>query len=415
MNKLTPLSLDSILIFILVVPYIMTYGLLPGDTPYWLFGLIFVSIILFLGLDLVSLKEKIYNRLKLFFLSLIIILVLATSFVGAIISRHTVAPVYGVHDIILQQEAAIRYTLDGKNPYKENYFGTPLEDWHYSETEVNPALYHYVMQPLYHIFPLPFYYVSNRTLGYFDARIPLFLLVFTSFVLAYLVPKNALQKRMFVILLAFNPAMLGYTLEGRSDMFMYPFILTSLFLLYKKRLIFSAIFMAFAFAIKQSIWPILPFYMFYLWKKGEHKNFAKSLAIFAIVFLAFILPYIMWDKDSYLTSTIFYLSGQTENSYPVSGYGLGMLLSQLGILNDRYSYYPFLIWQLVFCIPLLVFFLYYLNKNTSVKRLLVVYGLFLFVYWYLSRYFNNSHLGYLTVIFLTAYFWPEEEKSVVKS
>lgn len=415
MNKLTSLSLDSILVFILVVPYIMTYGLLPGDTPYWLFGLIFASIILFLGLDLVDLKEKLYNRIKLFLLVLIIILVLATSFVGAIISRHTVAPVYGVHDIILQQEAAIRYTLDGKNPYKETYFGTPLEEWHYSETEVNPALYHYVMQPLYHIFPLPFYYVSNRTLGYFDSRIPLFLLVFVSLGVAYLIPKKALEKRLFVILLAFNPALLGYTLEGRSDMFMYPFFLISLLLIYKKRLILSAIFMAFAFAIKQSIWPILPFYMFYLWKKGDRKDFAKALSAFVVVFLAFIAPYIIWDQDSFLTSTIFYLSGQTENAYPVSGYGLGMILSQAGVLSDRYSYYPFIVWQFLICTPLLVALLYYLNKNTSVKRLLIVYGLFLFVYWYLSRYFNNSHLGYLTVIFITAYFWPEEEKTAVKS
>lgn len=415
MKKLTSLSFDSILLFILVVPYIMTYGLLPGETPYWLFGLIFASLALYVLLDVIDLKEILYNRSKSILLLLTIILVLGSSFASSIVSRHLVAPIYGVHDIILQQESAIRYFLDGKNPYSETYFGTPLENWHYSETEINPALYHYVMQPLYHIFPLPFYYISNRTIGYFDGRIPLFFLFFVSLFIAYKIPKEQLEKRLFVILLAFNPAMLGYTLEGRSDMFMYGFFITSLYFLYKKRLLLASILLALSFAVKQSIWPILPFYIAYLWFRQENrKYFAMNFLVFGVVFLALVLPFLFWNSKAFLDSTVFYLSGQTEHAYPVSGYGVGMLLSQFGFIKDRHDYYPFVIWQIVICVPLLLGLVYYLKKNDTVKRMVFVYGIFLFVYWYLSRYFNNSHLGFLSVIFLTAYFWPESSEDQSK-
>lgn len=404
-------SLDSVLLLALIVPYIMTYGLGAGETPFVLFGLIFLSSLMYIVIDLLNLKEKLYGKLKLGMLFLIVLLVLGSSFQATIIKRHTVAPIFGVHDIILQQESAIRYFLDGKNPYKETYFSTPLEEWHYSDTEVNPALYHYVMQPWYHLFPLPFMYISNRTIGYFDARIPLFLMVFVSLVVASMVVKDQTQKRLFVVLLAFNPAMLGYTLEGRSDMFMYGFLILALYLLYRKQLLFGSMFLALSFAVKQSIWPLFPFYFVYLWfQKKDAKQFLLSLIGFSGVFLGITLPFFLWDQEAFLNSTVLYLSGQTEHAYPISGYGLGVLLHQLGFIENLGQYYPFIIWQVVFCLPLLCGLLYYVVKRPTMRRMILAYGIFLFVYWYMSRYFNNSHLGYLSVVFITAYFWPEDSK-----
>ena len=390
----------------------MTYGLSHGETPYALFGIIFLSLLVYIVLDLTPIKEQVYSRFKFVLLWFVIILVLGSSFISAIVSRHTVAPIYGVHDIILQQESAIRYVLDGKNPYKETYFGTALEEWHYSDTQVNPALYHYVMQPWYHIFPLPFLYVSNRTLGYFDARIPLYFLVFVSLITASLLVKDSLQKRLFVLLLAFNPAMLSYTLEGRSDMFLYGFLIVSLFLIYKRRFLLGSGVLALAFAVKQSIWPLFPFFIAFVWFQQKNKrHIVYSFISFFAVFVCITLPFFLWDQHAFINSTILYLSGQTDHSYPISGYGLGMLLHQLGLIQDRSAYYPFVIWQVIVCLPLFGFLLYYLKRQPTLRRMILAYGIFLFVYWYMSRYFNNSHLGYLSLIFLTAYFWPESDKS----
>jgi len=427
------IKLNSVLLFALVIPFIMTYRIGPKDTPFWLFGLIFFGLLVYLCLDLLRIKEKIYYRLKLLVLWFLIVGVIGSAFVSSIIVRHETHPIYLIHDIALQQESAIRFLLDGKNPYSVTYFDTPLKQWHYSDTEINPALYHFVMEPFYLIFALPFYFLSNITIGYFDGRIPLLFLFFALLNLAGLLVKNPQKKFLFITLLAFNPAMLSYTLEGRSDIFMFTFLFAGLFLLYKKQYLWAGVPIGLAFAVKQSAWPILPFYFAYLYLKTKEKNhilrasvasrevnsslvldFARTIKLlipFIATLFIIVLPFFIWDQKGFLDSTIFYLSGNIEHSYPISGYGLGVMLNQFGFIKDVHQYYPFVIWQIIIGLPLIGYLIMYLKKYPTVNRLILVYGIFLFVFWYLSRYFNNSHLGYLSMVFITAYFWPENDNN----
>lgn len=402
------LRLSSILIFALVISFIMTYRLSPGETPYWLFGLIFLGLVFYLVLDLLKLSQKLCLILKQLTLWFIIIAVLGSAFVSAIIVRYQTAPTYLIHDIVLQQESAIQFLLSGKNPYAATYFGTPLEQWHYSDKEINPALYHFVMEPFYLLFALPFYFVSISFLGFFDGRIPLLFLFTFLLILAVILVKDKEKRLIFLTLLAFNPAMLGYTLEGRSDIFMYAFLFFSFFLLYKKKYVLAGIPLGLAFATKQSAWPILPFYLFFLYFNLKNfKEITRAIFLFIITFGVISVPFFLWDKKAFLESTVFYLSGTASHSYPISGYGLGALLGQLGGIGDKFAYYPFWIWQMVFGLPLMVILFRWQKSQNTVPRLILAYGIFLFVFWYLSRYFNNSHLGYLSMVFITAYFWPE--------
>ncbi len=405
------LRFDSVLLFALVVPFIMTYRIGPGDTPYWLFGLIFSGIFVYILLDIVSLREKTYALCKLITLWTLITLTIGSAFVSAIIVRHQTSPLYMIHDITLQQELALRFLLDGKNPYAVTYFNTPLEQWHYSDTEVNPALYHFVMMPFYLVFALPFYIVSIPVLGYFDGRMPLLFLLFFLLFLSSFLTKNHEKKRLALVLFAFHPAMLPYTLEGRSDMFMFVFLFAALFLLHKKKSKLSGISMGLAFAIKQSVWPIFPFYFAYLLFQHEKiKEALKALMPFLLTFLACTLPFLLWSPKEFIDSTVFYLSGNTPNSYPIAGYGFGMMLHQFGFIRNLHQYYPFYIWQLVLCVPAFIILLFYLKRSPSVARLVVCYGIFLFLFWYFSRYFNNNHVVYISLLFITAYFWPRNTK-----
>lgn len=401
------LKLDTILAFVLIVPFIMTVRISPRETPFWLFALIFAGLLFYLILDILSIKEKLFELLKNTTVWLLIAVVIISSFTSAIIVRHQSSPTYNIHDIIIQQEAAMRFLLDGKNPYSENYFGTPLEDWHYSDTEINPALYHFVMQPLYLTFSLPFYPLFGRTIGYFDGRFPLLFLFFLSLLVAFRLVKDGEKRRSFVLLLAFNPLMIIYTLEGRSDFFMYGFLITGLYLLHKSKFLLSGVLIAASFAVKQSVWPLFPLYFAYLWFTNKNKKeFYKSLGVFIGTFSLLVLPFFLWDPRAFLDSTVFYLSGNTPNSYPISGYGFGMLLHEFGIIKDLKDNFPFIIPQMIIAVPLLILLIRFLKKNNSVKNLILTYGIFLFVFWFFSRYFNNSHIIYLTIVFTTAYFWP---------
>jgi len=135
MKTLVPkITLDGVILFMFAVPFIMKYRISPGDTPYWLFTAIFLLLLSYFFVA--------KNSIKTMLVWLIILLTIGSALFSSIIWRHRVAPEFGVHDIILQLESAMRFTLDGVNPYKTTYFGTPIEKWHYSDNELNPALYH---------------------------------------------------------------------------------------------------------------------------------------------------------------------------------------------------------------------------------------------------------------------------------
>lgn len=409
------LKLDTIITFALIIPFIMTYRIGPGETPYWLFGLIFlaIGISIILDIGIFSIHQKLYSILKLGLLWFLIFSTIGASMFSQILVRHQTSPIYQVHDIIVQQEAAIRFTLHGTNPYAATYFNTPMKDWPYSPTEVNPALYHFVMEPFYLIFAIPFYLVMGHTIGFFDARVPLFFLFIALLLLVQKLVKEEDTKRLFLSLMAFNPAMLGYFIEGRDDVFMYVFCFAGFFALHKNKDKLSAILFAIAFATKQSIWPLFPLYIAYLFFK--YKNIKRTFLVvipFALTFGIIVAPFFLWNPYAFLDSTIFYLSGNSAHSYPIAGYGLGALLHQIGIIKDVHGQYPFGIWQLCFALPALIGLIFWLRKNNSVQRLIISYGLFLFIFWYMSRYFNNSHLGYLTMVFITAYFWPEKTEVI---
>lgn len=403
-------SLSSVVLAALLVPVIMTYQIFPADTNFIQFGLIFLGLFVNFILDVLPLPEKKYYLYKYILFWLLLGLVVGGAFVTAIIVRHKVAPVFQIHDIILQLEAAIRFFIDGINPWAATYHNTLMAAWHYSDNAVNPALYHFVMMPFYLLFSLPFYVISNHTIGYFDGRIPSFVLYLGLLIMAFRLIKNREQKLLFTTLLALNPAMFSYTLEGRSDVFMFAFLFAGFFLLYKRRISWAGIFIALAFATKQSVWPILPLYIGYIYFHSKKILLTfKRLSSFIITFIVIVLPFFLWNPGAFFASTISYLSGNTQYSYPISGYGLGVLLHQLGFIPNLNSSYPFVIWQVLIIAPLLAGLLILLKKYPTIKMLIFTYGILAFAYWYLSRYFNNSHMGYLTMVFLTAYFWPDEE------
>lgn len=401
------LRLSSVLLAALVVPVIMTYQIFPGDTNYIQFGLIFLGLFLTFLLDAIKISDKKYFLYKSLLFWGVLFLAVGGAFISAIMVRHKVAPVFQIHDIILQLEAAIRFFLDGINPWSATYHNTFMAQWHYSETAENPALYHFVMMPFYLLFSLPFYYISNHTIGYFDGRIPLYLLYFSLLIMSFKIVVDREQKFIFTTLLALSPAMFFYTLEGRSDVFMFAFLFGGLYLLTKNKFMLSGILIALAFTVKQSVWPILPLYFAYIFFVSKKVSLTfKRLSAFLIVFCLITLPFLFWNMPAFMNSTVFYLSGNTVHSYPISGYGLGSLLHQLGFIKDLNTSYPFIIWQVIFLTPVLLFSIWLLKKYPMVKTLIFTYGILAFSFWYMSRYFNNSHMGYLTMVFLTAYFWP---------
>ena len=404
-------TLDALLLYALSIPIVMQYRLLPIDgTPYWLFGILFIvlttNVVISGYPNILGAWKKHLDKIKDIILVIVLSIVLVGVLGTAMVDRARTAPVYGVHDIILQQEAAMRYLIVGKNPYKETYFGTQVESFNYDEpgdTEaVNPALYHFVMPPWYLLFPFSFYYSARPVLGYFDGR---FVSLFCMIALLLIIRKwfrHPAVGRSAIILSALSPAVFDYFIEGRSDVFAFFWLVFSLFLLERKKYIWSAVVVALAFMSKQTTWFVFPFYFVYMWVsvRASIKRVIASLSMILIVVMILAIPFMVWDSRAFLNSVIFYLSGNAPHSYPVSGYGLSMVLKEVGIISDIHAYYPFAIWQAVFGIPALLGLSMWLHKSPAMSKLLIAYGVLLTIIWYTSRYFNNSHLGYISMIFV---------------
>lgn len=411
MNLMLSTVIDSILLFAFAIPVVMKYRILPVEgTPYWLFGVLFTVLVTHCIVSfyprILGKHKKHLESLKMFFVLVTMAITLGGVTVTAMFDRAKTAPVYGVHDIILQQEAAMRYLVVGKNPYKETYFNTPVESFNYDEpgnTEaVNPALYHFVMPPWYVLFPFAFYYTAIPIVGFFDGRMALLFAMFLLLVSLWYWFRDKAIVRLAMTLTVLSPAVVDYVVEGRSDVFALSWLMISLVLLKRNQFVMSGILLALAFLSKQTIWFIAPFYLLYLWKLTHARRmvFWRTLGVMVIVCLAIAGPFLIWDAGSFIDSIILYLTGASATSYPISGYGWGMVLQHIGVIDNIHAYYPFVYWQIAAGAPLFFILARGLWKAPSQSRMMISYAVFLTVYWYFSRYFNNSHLGFLSMLFV---------------
>ena len=209
--------------------------------------------------------------------------------------------------------------------------------------------------------------------------------------------RNTHIRFLAMILVALSPGVIDYVIEGRSDAFVLFWLIWSLFLLEKKRFVLSAVLFAFALMSKQTAWFSLPFIGAYIWavSKRSWKTLLRYMFITSTVSAVILVPFLWWDTNAFVNSVIFYLSGNTPQSYPISGYGLGMIFYSLGIVKNIHDSYPFVIWQAAAGLPIYVVWIRWLIREPKISRLLVGYTTVLFVLWYMSRYFNNSHLGFI--------------------
>lgn len=400
------LGLDAVLLLLLSLPIPLTYRVLPGETPYWLFGIYFLALILYVLIDRKVIKHRLMQnsgRFKLGLLWVCILIAGVAPLAAAIWARIGAPPEYGVHDIILQTESAVRFLLDGVNPYATDYLGTPLGKFNYTElgaSATNPALYHYVMPPGY-LLQNVFLYVPFMSLfGFYDGRI-LNVAAYLGILLTFSMWVKPMGKKLLsMIIVAFPPLMFHYLLEGRSD---YPalfWLIISLFLLREKKFTWSLMSFVMGLLTKQTIWFAVPFYIYYLWREAGSGKFGDwKRWLWPVMFGLFIVgPFIFWDARAIWDSTIGFLLGTTAINYPVAGYGWSMVLQQMGIIKDIHAYYPFIVWQLVICVPLGIGLYRWSRIKVSVGRFFISYGVWLWGFWYFSRYFHNSHLTYLALI-----------------
>jgi hypothetical protein len=392
-----PLSFDTILILVLGAPLVPLVD--PG---------VGALLILVLGcyavLDAVARSSarlgpaQTVFSLKLMLVLLAIFLAVVLPTLSGMIMRRGAEPWQYTHDGAIQVEESIKYLLQGKNPYTEDYLGTPLAQWEYAfqGDEGNPALYHNAYLPFIFLFSTPFYLVINHMIGWYDQR-----LVYLGLFLCALWPlmKHAAQqnrKLSLLIVFGLNFFAVSYIIWGGNEVFVMFWLLTGTYFLQRDWITAAALSLGVACASKQTAWLFVPFFLTYAWGRTSHprqlSSLRKACAVF-IVPLLFILPFLLWDAASFVDDTYLYLSGHAQSSYPIVGRGFGGLLVAFGLIRDQNAYFPFILFQAAFCIPLLVVLLRRQLSDNTVGRCWLGYGLLLLGFSFFSRFFSDFYLG----------------------
>jgi len=350
-----PISLDTLLLGVLIVSY-LTFNQIVNALLV-LAVLIYALVDLFLqskpksqGVGAERRAQLVYS-VKFFLLLLIIGIAVIGQTVFYMATRASGEPDEHLHDGAFQTEVALRYLVNGRNPYTENYLGTGLERYTLIDAPVNPAVYNFVYFPFLLWISLPFYWLSTNWFHWYDQRL-IYLLSFLAilFLLTRLT-KNPAKKLALLILLALNVYSSSSLEQGFNDWIVFAFLVGMILFLKEGRLTLASFMLSMACASKISAWFVLPFFaLFVLGNFSWQSNFqlwTKKIVLVWIVPLLRLIPFLIWNAGEFFRNTIGYALGLEGTApYPIRGFGIGTWLLAFGIVPSPLSLLPF--WVLKF-------------------------------------------------------------------
>ena len=392
-----PLSMDTIILLLLGTASVSRLDRLVAAPTVIILGAYVLLDLVAAPADDGGIARRV-RRVKLTLVLLAISLVVVLPTLSGMLLRRSTAPWLYVHDGAIQIEESIRFLLRGENPYAEDYLDTPLAEWDYAfpPPEVNPALYHNAYLPFVFLFSAPFYVATTWLTGWYDQRV-VYLLLFLGASWLYMShAKSATRRLSLLAVFGLNFFGVSYVIWGGNDVFVFFWLVACTYLLGRNRTTLAAVCLGLSCASKQTAWLFVPFFLTYVWSTERQSGVLTRLRkVYPVILvpLLVILPFLLWDMASFVDDTYLYLTGGTAFSYPITGLGFGSLILSLGIVKDEHAFFPFILFQLSVCVPLLTFLLRRQWCHATVQRCWYGYGLLLLFFTFFSRFFADFYLG----------------------
>jgi hypothetical protein len=393
------------------------FGPIPGDPIGLLLNaLALLALLAYLVADLLP-WPRLNHTGKWAALVLLITFALLLPTVKLILLRGQSGPASYTHDGgVIQTEATIDLLLAGKNPYVEDYTQTPMAEWGFSEFRT--ALYHYPYLPWTFVMSAPFY-LAGQALGHYDQRWLYLALMAIALALAPRLTTGARAKFALVAALALNPVMNLDITFGQNDAFVLCWVLFSLVAWQRwwqarQRgadatgwLLTSTVCYGLACASKPTAWFFAPFYGLLLvadYSGGALTWPAVGAAVRTIlgrgwpalaVFLLLVGPYLIWNPAAFYDDVWRWSNGQGETGYQIWGWGASNFELAWGWVANRFDQWPFLIFETILALPLLLWFLWRQWRANTLGMACWHYAVLLFAFFYGSRFLNENYLGYI--------------------
>lgn len=346
------------------------------------------------------------HRAKMLLISLIIALTVFLPSLKLVLLRQESGLASYSHDGgVIQTEATIDYLLAGRNPYVEDYLSTPMAEW--GIDEFRTALYHYPYLPWTFIFSAPFKLASEAILGWYDQRLVYLLLFAMTLALLPALARDRTRALLLLMLTGLNPIMGSDLIYGQNDSFVLAWIVLSLWLWVRGegrgrawRLASAAAF-GLACASKPTAWFLVPFYL--VWIAGPGHKDARAWLGDAVrvawpalaAALLVIAPYFLWDPGALIDDVWRWSAGTSDTAYQIWGWGGSNLVLALGWVRSRFDVWPFWLAELLVGAPVMAGLLWRQWHDNALGRALWSYALFLFSFFFVSRFLNENYLGYI--------------------
>ncbi len=231
-------------------------------------------------------------------------------------------------------------------------------------------------------------------LGMDDLRLvyPLFILP----ALAYVVlrtPRN--MRLLFIAALLISLELWNGVAACETGSLYFPFLLLA-WVLPRRHLWLSALFMGIAITIKQVAWFFIPFYLILVFRTMGLKRLLPVLAIVFGVFLVINVPFIASDPKLWITSI---LAPMTDNLFPL---GVGIITLVTGGFLEIQSPLIFSVLELFIAALAIIWYFRYCPRYPHTGPLLAVLPLF-FAWRSLWPYFFYADVIILAAVIINEY------------
>ena len=329
---------------------------------------------------------------------------------ASILLRETGKPYTYIHDGALMIEWAARKLLLGQNPYVADYLDTPLYYWPMVN---NPALYHLTYFPFLFLITTPFVWLFDKVGLFWDQRYLYLPAYVATLAVVPLLARRVDNRLALVALIALNPQLFPFVVEGRNDFFVLLFLFAGLVLLQRERRTLGPFAIAIAAAAKLHAVFIMPFVAVWLLATRRPRTLREAWDALwgplwpATLFLAItFLPFLINDFAAFYDDVVRYNAGGAAWTYPISGMGFSAILLNLGVIEFRQADFPFAAIEIAVATPIALWWMWKLWRRPTLATLLTGYALTLLAFLFFGRYFQGNYLGYILavatpVIFLT--------------
>ena len=231
-------------------------------------------------------------------------------------------------------------------------------------------------------------------MGISDLRIIFLILVLPA--LAYIIWRAPRDLRLLLAgALIISLELWNALAAGETGFIYFPLLLLA-WVLPRKHLWLSALFMGLAVATKQVAWFFVPFYLILIFRTESLKSLIKVAAIIAGVFLVTNAPFIAMDPGLWLTSI---MAPTTDNLFPL---GVGIVSVVSGGFVDIQSPLIFTILEALVAVLAVIWYFFNCRRYPYAGPILAVLPLF-FAWRSLWAYFFYVDIIVLAAILINEY------------